>query len=628
VTTDFHAGPAKKGTAPPPPKKTRRGLVLGLLAAAVLVPVLCCGLPAAGAWWFLWRAPSTTHTSSPAVTEEAGQTSTPEQRPDPGPAPAPAPEGGKKGIDLTYVAADFNGAVVLHPRRLAKSPLLAPLLQDPSVADLTRMTGIDPATIERVLVLTEPVPNSGGKPPPGPGPPQALFQLAAVVRFGAAVDGKKLLEKAPGGVEEKTFQGKIYYQAKNAEFALAGARVCAFVADDRTLVVAPAPTLHKMLSAGGAKSPLTDRLRAADLEHDVLAVLVVGAYRPLLADAVAEAGKSVPPPLAGIRQLPEHLQAVSAAVDLSGPELVKLTLEADNAAGAAAVEELAKSALDFVKQFYPEARKGLAAQVPPELSRPALAVVDQLNGGVKVSKEGVNVTLTLPRPAGLDGRPREVPSAAVVPGLLAYWALDEGGGNSAPGGQGATVHGGRWAQGVRGKALELDGTADYVDCGSAAALNFKAGAPFTVAGWVRTRRPLGTVVSFRNSKDGGAVLDLTIAGGVLQALVREDGKELGQHANVTGQKVADGEWHHFALTRSGTTIELYLDGASQGQGRGPDSGGPITTDLRGLGSERVWARDGINPAAHRFLQGALDEVCVFGRALRPAEIKKLAGVAP
>jgi hypothetical protein len=633
VTTGLPAAPAKTETAPAPPaaKKSRRGLVIGLVAAVALVPVLCCGLPGFGAWWWLWRA-APTRTTGPAVTEEASQTSG--TGPNAGPAPGPAAEGGKKGIDLTYVAADFNGAAVLHPQRLAKAPLLAPLLQDPSVAELTQMTGIDPSNIERVLVLTEPFPNSGGKPPPpGPGPPQALFQLAAVVRFGAAVDGKKLLEKAPGGVEEKTFQGKTYYQAKSAELVLAGARVCAHIADDRTVVVAPEPTLHKMLSAGGAKSPLTERLRGADLEHDAVAVLVVGAYRPLLADAVAEAGKSVPPPLAGIRQLPEHLQAVTATANLTGPALLELTLEADNAAGAAAIEELAKSALDFAKQLYPDARKELAAQVPAKFARPALAVADQFNGGIRVVKEGVNVTLTLPRPAALDAQRKEPPSPKDMPGLLAYWALDEAGGgraaDSAPGGaHGATVHGGKPVQGVRGRALELDGAKDYMDCGAAPGLNFRAGAPFTVAGWVRTARPWGTVVSLRNGKDGGAAVDLTIADGAFQALVREDRKETGQHAQVTGAKVADGDWHHFALTRSGTAVELYLDGASQGRAVGADAGGPITTDLRALGSERAWVQSSTSRPEHRFLQGALDEVCVFGRALSPGEIKKLAGVGP
>jgi hypothetical protein len=289
---------------------------------------------------------------------------------------------------------------------------------------MVQMTGIDPRSVERVLVLTEPFPGSGGKPPPpGPGRAHALFQVAAVVHFGAAVDGKKLLEKVPGGVEEKTSQGKTYFRAKNPQLVSAGARACAYVADDRTVVVAPEPTLHKMLAAGGAKSPLIDRLRAADLDHDIAAVLVVGPYRELLAQAVAEADKSIPPPLAGVRTLPEHLQALTAAVNLSGPALLKITLEADNAEGAGKVEELAKSALDFGKLIYPQVREKLAPQVPAEYAQPVLAVADQFYGGIAVAKDGANVTLTLPRPAALD--------APAAPGLLASSGFNDAKGMNA-----------------------------------------------------------------------------------------------------------------------------------------------------------------------------------------------------
>jgi hypothetical protein len=248
---------------------------------------------------------------------------------------------------------------------------------------------------------------------------------------------------------------------------------------------------------------------------------------------------------------------------------------------------------------------------------------------------GARPPVVKPPPPVVARRPviKPPPAPTDLPGLLAYWALDEESGgraaDSAPGAaSAATVHGGKWVKGVRGGALELDGVKDYVDFGSAPALNFKAGAPFTFAGWVRTARPSGTVLSLRSSKDGGPLIDLFIDDGRLKAQVREDGKEFGQHAEQAGGAVSDGGWHHFALTRTGTAVELCLDGASLGRAAGSDAGGPITTDLRALGSERVWAQRGVNPAEQRFLRGALDEVCVFGRALGADEIKKLASVAP
>ncbi|HVS37615.1 MAG TPA: LamG domain-containing protein [Gemmataceae bacterium] len=219
-------------------------------------------------------------------------------------------------------------------------------------------------------------------------------------------------------------------------------------------------------------------------------------------------------------------------------------------------------------------------------------------------------------------------SPAELDGLLAYWKLDEGDGTTAedvsPNKMKATLHGGRWAPGAKGTALQFDKDGDYLDYGDSPQLNFKAGAAFTFAGWVKTMAERGAVVSQRNSKDGGANIDLTLNGGKVTALVRSDNKETGQHATVTsGAPINDGEWHHFALTRdTGRTIELFIDGVSQGQASGADAGGAVTTNLRALGSERSWVRTGF-PGAQ--FVGAVDEFCVFGRALNPEEIRKLAG---
>jgi hypothetical protein len=218
-------------------------------------------------------------------------------------------------------------------------------------------------------------------------------------------------------------------------------------------------------------------------------------------------------------------------------------------------------------------------------------------------------------------------SPAELAGLLAYWKLDEGKGTTAQDASAnkmkATLHGGRWVAGANGTALQFEKDSEYLDYGNLPRLNFKAGAPFTFAGWVKTTAQRGAVVSQRNSKDGGAVIDITLDGGKLDGLVRADGKELGQHAQVTGRSIDDGKWHHFALTRdTGRTIELFIDGESQGKATGADAGGAITTDLRTLGSERYWVRVGFpNP---QFV-GAVDEFCVFDRALTSEQIRKLAG---
>src|SRR5262249_21285149 len=114
------------------------------------------------------------------------------------------------------------------------------------------------------------------------------------------------------------------------------------------------------------------------------------------------------------------------------------------------------------------------------------------------------------RPDYLRGDP---PSPQKTPGLLAYWSFDEWSGDQArdvTGNHPATLHGGRWVQGVRGNAVWLTAPDEYIDYGDAARLNFAAGAPFTFAGWLQTIDGFGIIVSQRNRKDGGPDIEIGV----------------------------------------------------------------------------------------------------------------------
>jgi hypothetical protein len=250
--------------------------------------------------------------------------------------------------------------------------------------------------------------------------------------------------------------------------------------------------------------------------------------------------------------------------------------------------------------------------------------------------EGRQVVKNNPPPGGqppeLPTEPlpgaKSPPPATDFPGLLLYLNLDEGQGTTAADSSGkgndAIVKGAKWTTGIRGKGLRFDGNGDYVDYGAGTGLNFAATAPFTIAAWFQTTQKQGALVSHRNSKSGSPVLDITLNGGKISALVREDGNEFGQDARVDGPQVDDGQWHHFALTRNaGNEIELFLDGVSCGRKTGAQAGGALTCDWRALGSERYWAAKGGNNSPH--FQGFIDEYCIFDRALKADEIRKLAG---
>jgi hypothetical protein len=212
-----------------------------------------------------------------------------------------------------------------------------------------------------------------------------------------------------------------------------------------------------------------------------------------------------------------------------------------------------------------------------------------------------------------------------VPGLVAYWPCDEGQGkaltDASGNGSHGRVQGGQWIQGPKGSALRLGGKGDFVDLGSERQLNFGPGAPFTLAGWVATESN-GVICSFRNQKSLFPIIELSVRQGHLNGWVRDDTSGFGG-AKVNGASVNDGKWHHVALLREGDgTIELFLEGASQGRSKGESSGGPITTDLRTLGCDRFLINKEKAPG---YLAGDFHEFCVYNRALAVAEVSALAG---
>jgi signal peptidase I len=202
--------------------------------------------------------------------------------------------------------------------------------------------------------------------------------------------------------------------------------------------------------------------------------------------------------------------------------------------------------------------------------------------------------------------------------------------DSTPNSNNGTPQGGV-AQGAAGKvdgADTFDGTSGYLNYGLTASLNFGTNSPFTYEGWVKTTESYGAIISQRHGTDDGAVIDICVgydgavrSAGRLMGLVRQSSSSSG-YARVTGPIVNDGNWHYFTLTRnSGNTIELFVDGISQGTASGSASGGAITTNLRALGSERRWVQVGYGTADDRYLSGAVDEVRISNTQRSAAWIK-------
>lgn len=223
-------------------------------------------------------------------------------------------------------------------------------------------------------------------------------------------------------------------------------------------------------------------------------------------------------------------------------------------------------------------------------------------------------------------KPKTPPAASTFPGLVGYWTFDEGAGakaydavSTAEG----TLHGCQWVPGIRGRALELDGSGASFFPNSAPGLDVAKNAPFTLAIWVRTNEKNGTVLGFRSHPDGLALLRVWINNRQPHTWLRHNGGIFIPPGTTSKVPLTFGEWHHLAFMRHDDgSLQLFQDGESvDWQKPGRESSGALTTNARALGLEPLEHK---NPGQHYFA-GSLDEFCVFSRALTPAEVAKLAG---
>jgi len=193
--------------------------------------------------------------------------------------------------------------------------------------------------------------------------------------------------------------------------------------------------------------------------------------------------------------------------------------------------------------------------------------------------------------------------------LVGWWKLDETSGtiahDASGNGNDGTIKGDpMWVVGKIDGAINLDGDGDYVDVGR---VGISGIAQRTIAGWARastTAIPSWTTV-FGFAPDGsteGTYFDIAV-------------DDMGNYAiNVQGWAgvfgPVDTEWHHFAVTYTGSGGSWYLDS----QYIDVSEGAVGTID-----QFRIGARLEDN----KFFPGIVDDVRIYNKPLTLEEIQKI-----
>lgn len=227
-----------------------------------------------------------------------------------------------------------------------------------------------------------------------------------------------------------------------------------------------------------------------------------------------------------------------------------------------------------------------------------------------------------PTLGGPTSTPTRTPTITITPsagGLLAWLKFDETSGtlaaDSSGNGRNGTLNGGAsWVAGKTGNAVNLSGSSQYVSlpAGVVNGLN-----DFTIATWVK----LTALSTWARLFDFGSNTTTNMflvpsSGSTIRFAITTGGSGAEQRINGA-TTLPSAVWKHVAVTLSGSTGTLYVDGAQVGQNTAmtlkPSSLG--NTSNNWLGRSQY--------SGDAYLNGQLDQFRIYSRALSASEILAL-----
>jgi hypothetical protein len=196
----------------------------------------------------------------------------------------------------------------------------------------------------------------------------------------------------------------------------------------------------------------------------------------------------------------------------------------------------------------------------------------------------------------------------VKDGLVSYWTLNKSDvdGDTAKdvfGKNNGTIKGCKQVAGKYGEALEFDGVANYVEVPDDKSLQLWE--KYTLEAWI-----------FQTESRSSRIIDKITAG-------TADGMHLDTYPGTklrscagncfsTAKDYSLKEWHHAVMTFDSGSVVLYLDGSPEGDGK-------TTSPLTG---NKLTLKIGADSNGQNLFMGIIDEVRIYNRALKEAEVKQ------
>jgi concanavalin A-like lectin/glucanase superfamily protein len=173
--------------------------------------------------------------------------------------------------------------------------------------------------------------------------------------------------------------------------------------------------------------------------------------------------------------------------------------------------------------------------------------------------------------------------------------------------------------GELGNAVSLCGNGEYVDLPSGIVSGLH---DYTISAWVNPSEnsTWSRVFDFGTGTNTNMFLTLDAGGSGLRFAITNSGNGNEQRITSSAGTLPTDRWSHVAVTLSGTTGTLYVDGEAVGTNDG------MTLDPAALGTT---TQNYIGKSQYNdpYLSGAVDDFQIYDRALSASEVADLAGGA-
>ncbi|MGO9114577.1 MAG: DUF1559 domain-containing protein [Thermoguttaceae bacterium] len=299
-------------------------------------------------------------------------------------------------IDLSLVTPGHFAAIVIHPRRIAQSPLVAEQLKDEMIAASIKKFGIDPSEVEQLVVLF----NMDEKQPERTEPMAVM-----IARFTHDVDAKEVLTKlqAAGAPNRPVSITEIKVGGKTCLDLGAGGSM-AYVPSRNTIVLTLKENMGKVVSGAEPKGPLFERLKNAEADNDLIVALETGAVPDF--DKVIDAAKRGDAPPLDLEAV-KKLRGGTATFSLTASPMLRMVLDTKDATSTGNVEELLQQVLRMAGGALAMGKQSM----PKEVQATFGPLADQVFDGAKITKSGSQVVLDVKRPEILDTAGASIASA-------------------------------------------------------------------------------------------------------------------------------------------------------------------------------------------------------------------------